>query len=176
MAANNLAAALERTEAVLRRRPSAGLHDDAPGVARWRGGTRVVVRHANGREVETDMPLELGGTGNGVSPGWMLRAALASCTATCIAMVAAVRGVELDLLEVTAASRSDVRGLLGMAEAGGARVYPGPHHLTLSVRIAAQGVSTDALRALVANTERKAPVLTAVRDAMTVGLSIEVAN
>ena len=72
-----------------------GMHDDAPATARWRGGTRVVTSHANGIEIPTDMPGELGGSGDRVTPGWLFRAGLASCAATRIAMGAAAEGIEL---------------------------------------------------------------------------------
>ena len=74
MAAQDLAAALERVQSVLRRRPETGLHDDAPATARWDNGLRVVSHHANGTQVPTDMPSEFGGTGDHVTPGWLLRA------------------------------------------------------------------------------------------------------
>lgn len=170
-----LVAAVERAESVLVRRPSAGLRDDAPGVARWKGGLQVAARHASGDEIVTDMPVELGGRG-GVSPGWMVRAGLASCTATCIAMIAAREGVELDLLEVEIASRSDLRGFFGMAEADGSSVYPGPQRLTMAVRIAAQGVPPARLRALVRASERVSPMLAVFRDSQAIGISVEVAG
>ena len=81
MGAQDIAAALRRVEAVFMRRPEAGLHDDVPVTARWDGGTRVVARHTNGTHVTTDMPVEIGGTGDQVTPGWLFRAGLASCAA-----------------------------------------------------------------------------------------------
>jgi hypothetical protein len=57
----NIAAAVQRVESVLRRRPTSGLHDDAPATARWQSNLRVVSHHANGTQVLTDMPTELGG-------------------------------------------------------------------------------------------------------------------
>jgi hypothetical protein len=119
MAAPDLATALQRVHAVLQRRPDSGLHDDAPATARWSGGTRVVASHANGAQVATDMPAELGGTGDQVTPGWLFRAGFASCAATSIVMAAAREGITLQTLELKASSRSDARGLLGMADANG---------------------------------------------------------
>jgi len=89
MSAQYVADAMERVEIVLRRRPDMGLHDDSPATARWRGSTRIVTSHDNGSEFTTDMPGELGGTGDQVTPGWLMRAGLAACTATRIAMGAA---------------------------------------------------------------------------------------
>jgi len=114
MASPEIAAAMRRFESVLKRRPEVGLHDDALATARWESGTRVVSSHANGIHLSTDMPTELGGSGDQVTPGWLFRAGLASCLATRIAMGAAAAGFELAMLEVLASSRSDARGMLGM--------------------------------------------------------------
>jgi uncharacterized OsmC-like protein len=173
MAVRDVAAALQRAEAVLRRRPAAGLHDDATGTARWDGGTRIVASHASGHQILTDMPSEFGGSGDQVSPGWLVRAGLASCTATCIAMAAAKQGVALDTLEVRVSSRSDARGFLGMAEADGALVYPGPHDMQMLVRISARGVPPERLRALVEEGRRTSPMQHAIQDAVPVVVQIE---
>jgi len=172
----DIAAALQRVESVLRRRPGAGLHDDAPATAHWKGGTRIVATHDNGKQVLTDMPAELGGSGDQVSPGWLLRAGFASCTATCIAMAAAAEGIELLDLEVQARSRSDTRGMLGLPDAAGEPVYAGPGNVQINVRISAQGVSAQRLRDLAEKSYRNSPVARALLDAVPVTLRIEVAD
>lgn len=176
MSAHHIAAALQRVENVLLRRPEAGLHGDAPAAARWRGGTRVVTRHDNGTEVATDMPGEFGGTGDQVSPGWLFRAGLASCAATSIAMTAAAQGIELDLLEARVDSKTDSRGMLGMADADGSLVPATPCDVQLTIRIAARGVAPERLRALVESGYGRSPVPCAVRAAVPLALSIEVAS
>lgn len=174
MTKGQLAAAIERAEAVLRRRPDMGLHDDAPATARWEQGTRVVARHANGTEVPTDMPGEVGGTGDQVTPGWLFRAGLASCAATTIAMTAAARGIELTTLEVRISSRSDTRGLLGMTDDAGIAVHAGPCDVQMRVRIAARETSPQQLRTLVEDGYRCSPVPAAVQNVVPVALHIEV--
>lgn len=174
MATRDIAAALQRAESVLRRRPSAGLHDDASATAHWEGGTRVIASHGNGKQVLTDMPAELGGSGDQVSPGWLLRAGFASCTATCIALSAAAEGIELQVLEVQAHSRSDTRGLLGLADADGKPVYAGPRDMQMHVRICAHGVSEQRLRELIEKSYRSSPMACALQDAVPVTLRIEV--
>ena len=176
MALDEVAEALRRAVTVLERRPDIGLHDDAPATARWERGMRIVASHANGATVQTDMPGELGGTGDQVSPGWLFRAGLASCAATCIAMRAATAGFELTTLEVKASSRSDTRGVLGMKELSGERVYAGPCDVQLRVRIAAAGVSDAELHALVAEATQCSPVPTAVWNAVPMALHVEVAE
>lgn len=174
MATQDIAAALQRVESVLRRRPATGLHDDAPATARWNGGVRVVSSHENGTQMLTDLSRELGGSGKHVTPGWLFRAGLASCATTTIVMAAIAEGIELETLEVVANSRSDTRGLLGMADADGKTVNAGPLDMQLLVKISAPGISPERLRALVEDSCRRSPVPCAVREAMPVALRIEV--
>jgi uncharacterized OsmC-like protein len=176
MSAQYVADAMERVEIVLRRRPDMGLHDDSPATARWRGSTRIVTSHDNGSEFTTDMPGELGGTGDQVTPGWLMRAGLAACTATRIAMGAAAAGIELTRLELRASSRSDTRGMLGMTESDGTRISAGPQDVQLHVTIAARGVPAEKLRALVAESHRCSPVPCALQEETPVGLHIEIAD
>ena len=68
MSMQDIAAAMQRAQAALERRPDMGLHDDAPATARWQGGVRVESSHANGTAMLTDMPCELGGSGDRVTP------------------------------------------------------------------------------------------------------------
>lgn len=170
----DLATAMQRAKKVLQRRPEVGMHDDAPAAARWESGTRVVASHANGTQMSTDMPDDLGGSGDRVTPGWLFRAGLASCSATSIAMAAAADGIALAALEVRATSRSDTRGLLGMADAEGEPVQAGPCDVQLRVRISAPGVSPERLRALVEDGLCHSPIPNAVRSATPLALHIDV--
>lgn len=174
MSAQEIAAAMERVQAVFRRRPEAGLHDDSAATVRWMGGLRTVASHAEGHQVATEMPAELGGVGDQVTPGWLVRAGLASCAATRIAMEAAARGIELKELEVQASSRSDARGLLGMAEANGAAIDPGPRDLQLKIRISAPGVAPEVLRALVDESQRCSPVGAAIESAVPIAVQVDI--
>lgn len=174
MAMQDLAVAMRRAEAVYRRRPETALHDDAPATIRWQAGARLEACHAGGVRVPTDMPRELGGSGEHVSPGWLFRAGLAACSATCIAMAAAADGVELAALEVVARSRSDARALLGMADADGALVDAALRDLQLHVRIAAAGTAPDRLRALAERGLRRSPVYAGLARALAIELQIDV--
>src|SRR5580698_6974705 len=173
MTTENISNAMQRVRAVLARRPEAGIHADEPAIARWDGGMRVATRHENGTQVTTDMPVQLGGTGDQVTPGWLFRAGLASCLATRIAMGAAAAGIELSLLEVSASSRSDIRGLFGMADGSSQPVGAAPCDVQLLVKIAAPGVSAQRLQSLVEDGNRCSPVSTAVRDAIPVAVRVE---
>lgn len=166
-----IAAAIERLTSVLRRRPEFAVHDDAPATARWESGTRIVAAHANGHTMVTDMPAELGGEGQHVTPGWMFRAGIASCTATRIAMAAAQQGIVLTYLEVEAGSTSDVRGMLDLPDTEGAAVPAGASEVRLAVRIAADGVDQARLRDLVARANRLAPMSSNIERSVPLVLS-----
>jgi len=160
-----VADALARLAKVLRKRPEAGMLDDVPAHASWAGpdnALRVACRHPNGREVVTDMPAELGGSGDQVSPGWLYRAGLASCATTSIVLLAAAEGVALTRLEVDAASRSDAGGLVGLQNEHGGAISPAPVDQRLVVRLAAAGVESAELEALVRRALERSPIPRAV--------------
>jgi uncharacterized OsmC-like protein len=174
MSMERITAALHRVESILRRRPEAGVHDDAPALARWEGGTRVVSSHPGGATVATDLPAELGGMGEEVTPGWLWRASLSSCLATRIVMAAAVDGIDLTSVEVLAKSRSDLRGLLGTKTASGAVLSPAPIDVQLHVRICAPQISHERAQALVAHSQACSPMPMAASQALPVEVSVEV--
>ena len=167
-----VAQAMRRVRAALLRKPAMGLHDDSAATARWHGGTRFTAMHISGKLLTTDMPREFGGTADQMTPGWLMRAGIASCYATTIAMHAAERGIELEKLEVRVDSRSDTRGLLGIADGDGTAVRSGPRDLRVQVQIAARGVSEDQVRALVLECEAYAPVPQAVCNAIPIELVV----
>jgi uncharacterized OsmC-like protein len=171
----DIAAALKRVEKVVLRSPQTGIHTDAPATACWAGGTRVSSRSESGTVVATDLPAAVGGEDSAVTPGWLLRAGLAACVTTCIAIAAAVEGIELAELEIVATSRSDVRGLLDMPGVDGGRISAGPFDVQLHVKIAASdGTSAQRLHSLVERSHRCSPVSCAVQDATPIELRIEV--
>lgn len=175
MALQNIAAAVKRVQSAFQRRPDIAIHDDTPAVARWVSGTRVVARHADGVEVATDMPTELGGTGDQVTPGWLFRAGIASCAATSITLAAASAGIELTALEVHVGSRSDARGLLGMSEPDGEPVFAGPFDVELRVTLAAAASTPEDLERLVAHCLGHSPVPSALVKAIPFALHVNVA-
>jgi uncharacterized OsmC-like protein len=174
MTKEDIAAAVQRVESVLQRRPATGIHDDAPASARWQTGLQVVASHANGTQMPTDMPTELGGRGDKITPGWLFRAGLASCLTTCIAMDAAAEGIDLAALEVLVTSRSDLRGMLGMTDGTGVPVRAGPSEIHIQVRISAAGISAERLRLLVEESNQCSPISAVARDAVPITLQIEV--
>ena len=173
LASKDIVAAIQRTAEILSRRPSAAIQPDSPALARWVGGLKVEASGGKGPAIMTDVPAALGGAGEGVTPGWLARAALANCTATCIALAAARAGIALERLEAEVRTRSDTRGLLGLAGPSGP-VDPGPSDVELIVRIAAPGTPAERLRALAADTQALSPLMSLFQHATPVTLSIEV--
>jgi uncharacterized OsmC-like protein len=96
-----------------------------------------------------------------------LRAAIASCDATLIAMRAAQEGVSLSAVEVTVDSESDDRGILGLDDATPA----GPLSARVAVSISGDG-SDEQLRSIVAWAHEHCPVTDAVSRAVPVKLEI----
>jgi uncharacterized OsmC-like protein len=174
MTAQTISKAVQRVRNALGRHPEAGIHADEPATARWRRDLRVVCRHGNGTQVTTDLPVALGGSGDQVTPGWLMRAGLASCLATRIAVGAAVQGIDLTRLEVSATSTSDARGLFGMTTDLGEPVTAGPRDLRLEVRIGASGVPAERLQAIIDESYHCSPVSAALVNAVPVALHIEI--
>jgi uncharacterized OsmC-like protein len=151
--------------------PEKAISQDKPATSVLESGLRCRAEGPNGAVLVSDMPAGIGGGASAPTPGWQLRAALANCDATLIAMRAAQLGVKLTLLEVTVGSESDDRGLLGVSES----IPPGPMSVSVSVRIAAEGASAEQLHDLVRWAERHSPVSDAVRRAVPVHTQVTVA-
>ncbi len=150
--------------------PQDAMSRDKPAVATLESGLRCKAVGPKGETLVTDMPAPIGGTGSAPTPGWYLRAALANCDATMIALRAAQLGVELSTLEVTVSSESDNRGLLG--DAAGAPA--GPLSVQVGVRIAAAGVPEETLRDIVRWAEAHSPLGDALRRAVPVRLDTQI--
>lgn len=133
-------------------------------------GLRCRATGPGGASLVTDMSTAIGGGGTAPSPGWMMRAALATCDATLITMCAAEEGVTLKTLEVTVDSESDDRGLMGMGES----IPAGPLSLRMRIRIAADGVSPERLREVVERALARSPVADAICRAVPSKHEIEI--
>lgn len=148
----------------------AGPAPDRPATAVIESGLRCRAEGGEGWAVVTDMPPPVGGQGTAPTPGWLIRAALASCAATTIAMRAAELDLPLTLLEVTAESETDMRGILGVGD----DVEPGPVSARLRVRLAAEAGDEQLLEELVKWADDHSPVGDCVRRAVPVELEITV--
>jgi uncharacterized OsmC-like protein len=148
--------------------PDEARYTDSTAVASLQEGLRVVVRDPDGRAIETDMSTGIGGTDIAPSPGWLFRAALASCDATLIAMRAAMLGIELDRIEVTIDSESNDYGILGIDES----VPAGPLSVRTRVSVAAREASGEEIRELVDWATAHCPVCDAVKRAVPVSVEL----
>ena len=162
--------AIERTMAAIAADSSKAKAKNVPATARITDGLKCEVTGPHGERLQTDMPAAMGGSASGPNPAWLLRSALASCTASVIAMRAATLGIELHALEVTVESESDARGLLGMDVNISASLG------AIRTKIKIQGdASPDSLRALVAWADAHSPVGCTLRDALVCNLDVEIA-
>jgi uncharacterized OsmC-like protein len=92
------------------------------------------------------MPRGIGGGASVASPGWLFRAAAASCVASLIAIRAAMLGIELGAgdVEVTVDSESDDRGILGLDDS----IPAGALSMKVVVRIGGPKLGAEARAAL----------------------------
>lgn len=149
--------------------PAKAKAKNAPATARLIEGLKCEVRGPHGQRLETDMPRAMGGAASAPNPGWLLRSAIASCTATVIAMRAARLGIALRLLEVDVDTDSDLRGILGLD----ARISAAHGVVRTTVKIAGDAPA-EALRELVAWADAHSPVGCTVRESAACALEVEV--
>ena len=88
----SIRSAIEAASDDLTEHPEAGSGTDTAATAVREEGLRFRVEGPNG-EVITDMSKTVGGGATAPTPGWLLRAALASCDATAIAMEAPAKAL-----------------------------------------------------------------------------------
>lgn len=157
--------AVERARAYLAEHPDEARYRDSLARARLVSGLRVEVVGPSGERLETDMPTGIGGAASQPSPGWYLRAAIASCVTTLVTIRAATEGIRLDEVEVVVDSESDDRGILGLDPG----IPAGP--MSARIEVAVRGGADDrALDALVAWAVEHCPV----SDAMARPIPLEV--
>ena len=159
--------AIETASAHLAEHPEAATGTDATATAVREDGLRFRVEGPRG-SVITDMSTTVGGGATAATPGWLLRAALAACDATTVAMEAARDRVELTELSVAVESDSDFRGILGVDDS----VNPGPLAVRVRIELAAPGASEQQLREIVQRAESRSPVRDAI--AREVAMTTEV--
>lgn len=170
MSTTKIREAVENLSRLITEQPEKARAKNLPATARLVEGLRCEVKGPNGETVHTDMPPAVGGAASAPAPGWLLRASLASCTATVIAMRAAKLGISLTALEVTVESASDNRGMLGLDD----RISAGLSPITTRVRIGGRGIAADKLRELAEWGDRHSPVGCTTRSSPSYSLEVEV--
>ncbi|MGH2463455.1 MAG: OsmC family protein [Candidatus Limnocylindria bacterium] len=171
MASKTISESIIQARDYLRQRPDEARYTDTEAIATVEEGLRCRVAGPDGAFIFSDMSPAVGGAGSAPSPGWLMRAAHASCDATLIAMRAAEEGIELSRLQVVVDSESDNRGLLGMDEA----IPAGPLGTRVRIRIEAAGVPEQKLRELVHWAREHSPVDEAMSRAVPVRVEVETA-
>jgi uncharacterized OsmC-like protein len=165
----SIRSAIEGASSYLTEHPEAAVDTDAAATAVHEEGLRCRVEGPRG-DLTTDMAKSVGGGATAPTPGWLLRAALASCDATTVAIEAAREGVELTDLEVTVDSESDFRGILGVDDS----VHPGPLRIRVRIQLAATNATEDQLREIVQRAESRSPVRDVVARAMNMTTEIAI--
>jgi uncharacterized OsmC-like protein len=154
--------AIETAAAYLGEHPDAAISTDAEAIAVCEEGLRFRIEGPKGA-LTTDMATSVGGGASAPTPAWLMRAALASCDATLVAMEAARAGVELSELKVTVDSESDFRGVLGVDDS----VNAGPRSIRTRIEVASANASEEQLRAIVERAEAHSPVRDALMRAVS---------
>lgn len=161
--------ALEQARRTFLETPSAARKRNAGATAVWRDGLACEITGPSGERAVTDMPAPLGGKGTGPNPGWLLRASMASCTATAIAMRAALLGIELRTLEVNVESESDARGLAGIDGISMALA-----DIRMTIRLGADNVPGTELHELAMWAAAQSPVSCTLRERPPVAVDVTV--
>jgi uncharacterized OsmC-like protein len=165
----SISSAIEGASRHLTKHPEAAVDTDAAATAVREEGLRFRVEGPKGA-LTTDMSTSVGGAAAAPTPAWLLRAALASCDASLVAMEAARDGVELTDLQVTVDSDSDFRGILGVDDS----VHPGPLTLRVRIQLAASNATEDQLREIAQRAESRSPVRDVV--ARVIPMTTEIAT
>ncbi len=160
--------AIERLSAAITADPSKARAKSA-ATARLTEGLKCEITGPRSERVHTDMPPAIGGSASAPNPGWLLRAAMASCAATVIATRAAKLGIALSTLEVTVESESDQRGLLGLDDGISAGLGGWRTKVTI-----AGSAEPQTLRELVVWADAHSPVGCTVRHAAGCSLDVDV--
>ncbi|HZA61014.1 MAG TPA: OsmC family protein [Actinomycetota bacterium] len=159
---------IEKAIEYLSEHPDEARYTDTVATAVMEEGLRCRVDGPAGESLTTDMSKSVGGEESAPSPGWLFRAALASCDATLIAMRAAQLGVTLTRLEVVVDSESDDRGVLGTDPS----VPSGPFSIRVRVDAAAAGAEPAQLRDIVEWGVDHCPVCDAAKRPVNVSLEM----
>jgi uncharacterized OsmC-like protein len=165
---NPIAGAVARASAYLTEHPDEARYRDSFARAHLESGLVVEVTGPAGERLTTDMPRGIGGSATATSPGWLFRAATASCVASLVAIRAASTGATLRSVDVEVDSESDDRGILGLDAA----IPAGALSVKVVVTVDAPGLESDAVEALAAWALEHCPVTDSLRRAVPISLEV----
>ena len=161
--------ALRSAATYVSQHPKEARYTDSKAIAVLEAGLGVTVTGPEGALIRTDMPESVGGGGSAPSPGWLLRAAQASCLATLIAMRAAAEGLKPGRIEVSVDSESDDRGILGIDDS----VPAGPLSSRALVKLELAGPAAEQFDAVTRWADVHCPVQDAMRRAVPCRVEIQ---
>ena len=159
--------AIDNVARAIAANPEKGLAKNSPAIASLTKDLTFSITGPKGEKAQTDMPGRWRRQWR-AEPGWLMRASLAACTGTVIAMRAAQLGIALDKLDVTVESQGDNRGMLGLDDTVSAALIG----LCAVVHIRAAKATADELASLVRWGDAHSPVACTLRHAL--GADIEV--
>ncbi|MGH2701619.1 MAG: OsmC family protein [Actinomycetota bacterium] len=169
MSNDSIRTAIQGAVDYLTEHPADARATDSFATATVEEGLRCVVRGPDGAESHTDMVTSVGGANSAPSPGWLLRAATASCVATLIAMKAAIEGLSLGAIEVTVDSESNDLGILGIDD----EVPAAPSSVSVRVKLEADD-DTDKVQEIIRWADEHCPVTDLTRRSIPVTLETEI--
>lgn len=162
--------AMDNVARAIAANPAKALVKNSPATASLKDGLAFSVTGPKGETAQSDMPEALGGGGGVPQPGWLMRASLAACTGTVIAMRAAKLGIALDKLDVIVESQGDNRGMLGLDDGVSAALIG----LRATVRIRAAKATRDQLDGLVRWADAHSPIACTLRNALAADIEVVV--
>lgn len=163
-------AAIEKAIGYLSEHPEEARYTDSVARASLQDSLRIDVEGPDGESIVTDMPRGVGGLAEHPTPGWLFRAAVASCVGSTVAMETAREGIDLESLDVEVDSESDDRGILAMDP----NVPVGPSSMRIQITATAEGVDPERLREVVAAGAARCPVCDATKRPVDVNVEIGV--
>jgi uncharacterized OsmC-like protein len=164
----SIADAVASASAYLTEHPDEARYRDSQATAKLDHGLVVSVGGPGGEATQTDMPTGIGGTATVPSPGWLFRAATASCIASLVAIRAAATGVVLEHVEITVDSESDDRGILGLDP----EIPAGALSMRVAASVRARGLDATATEELIRWAVDHCPVLDTIRRAVPIELGV----
>jgi uncharacterized OsmC-like protein len=145
-----------------------GPEPDICATAVVESGLMCRIHSPDGKSVTTDMSEFVGGTATANSPGWLMRAAIASCDATLLAMRAARLGITLDKIEVKVDASSDGRGMF--LDTG---ISPASSEVRILFNVSAKDVTREQIQEMVDWVVAHSPVGNDISRAIDVFVELE---
>jgi uncharacterized OsmC-like protein len=126
--------------------------------------------HEDGVEFTVDMPVAVGGSDAGPTPGVFGRACLSSCIAIGIRMAADRQEVAIDAIKVDLSMDWDGRGLFGLSG-----ISAGPSNISLEIEVESDAAEKD-IQTVIAEGMRNDPWLVALMQPHDVTTDIRIAG